>query len=208
MPIATREREIFRRDAKENHSTVTPAEREKLLAVSNKIKCTPILDLTDTHQPYLPEPPTRTSSKRKKNGDIPIIQIDEPTSHSRLGVRKFFKTQLHALLYAIVHTIFSVYIRFRQAYHAVKDRIFAILYYHHRTPGLIQKDVKGLSRLPNHLSVILKLEDGAKGGAGLETLVDEVAEISAWCACVGIPVLSVYEQSGSFNHSLGRGCAC
>jgi len=95
-----------------------------------------------------------------------------------------------------VHTIFSVYIRIRQAYHAVKDRILAILYYHHRTPELIQKDVKGLSRLPQHLSVVLKLEDGGRGGAGLEALVDEMAEISAWCACVGIPILSVYEQTG------------
>jgi dehydrodolichyl diphosphate syntase complex subunit NUS1 len=93
-----------------------------------------------------------------------------------------------------VHTIFSVYIRFRQGYHAVKDRILAILYYHHRTPELIQKDVKGLTRLPEHLSVILKLEDGGRGG--LEALVDEVAEISAWCACVGIPMLSVYEKTG------------
>ena len=89
------------------------------------------------------------------------------------------------------------------AYHAVKDRIFAILYYHHRTPELIQKDVKGLSRLPKHLSVILKLEDGGRGGAGLEALVDEVAEISAWCACVGILKLSVYEQTGQY----GRFCA-
>ena len=95
-----------------------------------------------------------------------------------------------------MHTIFSVYIRLRQAYHAVKDRILAILYYHHRTPELIQKDVKGLSRLPKHLSVILKLEDGGRGGAGLEALVDEVAEISAWCACVGIPMLSIYEKTG------------
>lgn len=111
-------------------------------------------------------------------------------------MRKFLKTQLHALVYAIVHTIFSVYIRFRQAYHAVKDRILAILYYHHRTPELIQKDVKGLSRLPKHISVILKLEDGGRGGAGLEALVDEVAEISAWCACIGIPMLSIYEKTG------------
>lgn len=103
------------------------------------------------------------------------------------------------LLYAIVHTIFSVCIRFRQAYHAVKDKILAILYYHHRTPEFIQKDVKGLSRLPKHLSVILRLEDGARGGAGLETLKDEVAEISAWCACVGIPILSIYEKTGQYS---------
>jgi dehydrodolichyl diphosphate syntase complex subunit NUS1 len=76
------------------------------------------------------------------------------------------------------------------------DRVFAILYYHHRTPELIKKDVKGLQRLPEHLSVILKLEEGAKGGAGLEILVDEVAEIAAWCACAGIPTLSIYEKTG------------
>jgi hypothetical protein len=76
------------------------------------------------------------------------------------------------------------------AFHAVKDRILAILYYHHRTPELIQKDVKGLNRLPKHLSVILRLEDGGRGGAALE---------AAWCACVGIPMLSIYEQTGGYK---------
>jgi dehydrodolichyl diphosphate syntase complex subunit NUS1 len=122
--------------------------------------------------------------------------VDKPKTRSRLGVRKFLKNQLYAVVFAIIHTIFSVYIRLRHAYHAVKDRILAILYYHHRTPELIQKDVKGLSRLPEHLSVVLKLEDGGRGGAGLEALVDELAEIAAWCACVGIPMLSVYEKTG------------
>ena len=83
----------------------------------------------------------------------------------------------------------------------MKDRILAILYYHHRTPELIQKDVRGLSRLPEHLSVMLKLEDGGRGGAALEALVDELAEIAAWCACVGIPTLSVYEKTGKVNMS-------
>lgn len=131
--------------------------------------------------------------------------MEKPKSHSRLGVRNFLRNQLHALLYAIVHTIFSVYIRLRQAYHNVKDRILAILYYHHRTPELIQKDVKGLSRLPEHLSFVLKLEDGGKGGAGLEALVDEVAEITAWCACVGIPTISIYEQTGKLEQ---QNCHC
>ena len=34
MPRASRETEIYRRDAKKNHSLLTPAEREKLIAVS------------------------------------------------------------------------------------------------------------------------------------------------------------------------------
>lgn len=47
--------------------------------------------------------------------------------------------------------------------------------------------------------MILKLEDARKGGAGLETLVDEVAELAAWCACAGIPMLSIYEKTGEFE---------
>ena len=125
----------------------------------------------------------------------PTIRVEKPKSHSRLGVRKFLRNLLHLLVYTLVHAFFSVYIRLRQAYHAVKDRIIAILFYHHRTPELIQKDVKILQRLPKHLSVILKLENRGKGAA-LEALVDEAAEIAAWCACAGIPVLSIYEQTG------------
>ncbi|KAG9231611.1 nuclear undecaprenyl pyrophosphate synthase-like protein [Amylocarpus encephaloides] len=143
--------------------------------------------LTPAEREKLLEKPT------KLNG---VVVEASSKNHSRLGVRKFLKSQLHALLYAVLHTVFSIYIRIRQTYHGVKDRIFAILYYHHRTPELIQKDVKGLDRLPEHLSVILKLEDGGKGGAGLEAIVDEVAEISAWCSCVGIQTLSVYEKTG------------
>ncbi|KAL2074039.1 hypothetical protein VTL71DRAFT_7817 [Oculimacula yallundae] len=178
MPRATKETQIYRKDAKLNHNLLTKEQREKLI------------------QPYLPSPPSQSPTRRAGNASIPAIRIDSPKTHSRLGVRKFLRNQQYALLYAIVHTIFSIYIRLRQAYHAVKDRILAILYYHHRTPELIQKDVKGLSRLPTHLSVILKLEDAGRGGAGLEALVDEVAEISAWCACVGIPMLSIYEKTG------------
>ena len=95
-----------------------------------------------------------------------------------------------------MHTVFSVYVRIRQIYHALLDRVFAILYYHHRAPELIRQDVKNLSRVPEHLSIILELKRHERGTAGLEVLMDEVAEIAAWCACVGIPMLSVYEKTG------------
>jgi dehydrodolichyl diphosphate syntase complex subunit NUS1 len=148
---------------------LTTSEREKLV------------------KPYLPAVSSQSPSRST-----------QPLKPKSTPVRTFLKTQLHILTFVIIHAIFSVYVRIRQTYHAVIDRVFAILYYHHRTPELIQKDVKGLSRLPEHLSVILKLEDEAKGGAGLEGLVDEVAEIAAWCACAGISTLSVYERTGAF----------
>ena len=44
--------------------------------------------------------------------------------------------------------------------------------------------------------MLLELKGEERGTAGLETLMDEVAEIAAWCSCVGIPMLSVYEKTG------------
>ena len=75
------------------------------------------------------------------------------------------------------------------------------MFYHHRAPELIKQDVRGLSRLPEHLSIILELKGEERGTAGLEALMDDLAEISTWCACVGIPMLSVYERTGEDEFS-------
>ncbi len=132
-------------------------------------------------KPYLPPSPISPTS---------------PRGRKSRSLRMFLRAQLHILVFTIIHTLFSLYIRIRQTYHVLIDRIFAILYYHHRAPELIKQDVRGLSRLPRHLSVILELKGEESGAAGLEGLLDEVAEISAWCACAGIPMLSVYERTG------------
>ncbi|KAI9743516.1 MAG: hypothetical protein M1818_002829 [Claussenomyces sp. TS43310] len=175
MPAPLKDVEVYRLDARHNHELLTPAEREKLI------------------KPHLPAPPQR---RKRQVASASPSESNSLEARSRLGVRIFLRNQFYALTFAIIHAVFSVYIRLRKFYHAIVDRIFAILYYHHRTPELIKKDVKALKRLPEHLSVILTLEDRTKGGAGLEALVDEVAEISAWCACAGIPVLSIYEETG------------
>lgn len=86
--------------------------------------------------------------------------------------------------------------RVRQAYHAVVDRVLAILYYHHRTPELIRKDVRGLERLPEHLGAVLTLR---REEDGLEILMDEVAELVAWSSCAGIGAVSVYERTGEYS---------
>ncbi|MCJ1474285.1 hypothetical protein MMC13_002943 [Lambiella insularis] len=137
----------------------------------------------DLARPYLPVTPRASSSEL----------------HKTRPIRELLRTLLHILLYNTIHTVFSVYVRLRQTYHAILGRALAILYYHHRTPELVRKDVHGLSRLPGHLSVILELQEG-NDGAGLELLLDEVAELSAWCACVGIPMLSIYEKSGALKN--------
>ncbi|KAK3362101.1 putative undecaprenyl pyrophosphate protein [Lasiosphaeria ovina] len=168
-PVNRRDLEAYRRDEKYGHKLLTPEERLRLL------------------KPYLPSPPPSRTSQR--------VQKQLPDQHT-LGLRRFFRRQLHLLVFTSIHAVFSLYIHIRQAYHAVANRIYSVYYYHHRTPELIQGDVKGLRRLPKHLSVILTLEDNGKGGAGLERLVNEAADIAAWCASAGIPQLSIYEKTG------------
>ncbi|EAS36970.1 ditrans,polycis-polyprenyl diphosphate synthase [Coccidioides immitis RS] len=131
-------------------------------------------------KPYLPEP--RISSARSRSRKARPKPI-----------RTFLKNKLYFLIYFLIHIFFSIYIRLRQSYHAVVDRVLAICYYHHRTPELIRKDVRDLGRLPEHLSIVLTMR---KDDEGLEVLMDEVAELVAWSSCVGIPTLSVYEKTG------------
>lgn len=111
-------------------------------------------------------------------------------------VRSFIRSQIHLLLYNLIHLVVSVVIRFKQFYNALLDRLLAITYYHHRTPELIRKDVRNLKRVPQHLSIILHLK-GDDGG--LEGLMDEVAELAAWATCVGVPLLSIYEKTGTLG---------
>lgn len=178
--VSQADREILRAEIRSRGDKLNAADREKLL------------------KPYLPDPAdlapanstSSTSPRRSRAGTSSSQRRQKPR---RKPIRTFLKSQLYRLTYAITHIFFGIVVRLLQAYHAVVDRIFAIVYHHHRTPELIRKDVRGLKRLPEHLSVILTLH---KEEDALAVLMDEVAELAAWSACAGIPQLSVYEKSG------------
>ncbi|KIW19707.1 hypothetical protein PV08_00281 [Exophiala spinifera] len=165
--------ELYRKDVASGGRLLSAAEREKLL------------------QPYLP--PVPAPSSRMDSITSTTAPRHASRGHKR-RIRPFLKTKIHTLLFFLIQLFFGMYIRLRQIYHATLDRGLAIRHYHHRTPEYIQRDVKNLDRLPRHLSVILKYKSEEDGG--LEALVDEVAELSAWSASAGIPLLSIYEKSG------------
>lgn len=173
--VGLRHTTAFHFDVDANGNPLSAQERERLL------------------RPYLPDSlpnqspvrrPAKTSAKHR----------------SSQSLRQFVDLSLHVLLYNLIQFLFSVYVRFRIAYNGVRDRIYSILYYHHRAPEYIQKDVQRLSKLPQHLSIILSLDESDV--AGLESLINDVCEVAAWSACAGIPMLSIYEQSGILKSSL------
>jgi len=174
-----REKVAFHRNTTATGKPLDPQEREKMM--KRFLPATP-----DMNSPV----PSRQSSKAPPTKRSPTA----PRSQRGKPIRNLLLTQVHILIYTLIHFFFGLYIRIRIAYHAVSERILAILYYHHRTPELIRKDVRHLSKLPQHLSVILTLPN--QDPNQLEKLVNDVAEISAWCASAGIPALSIYEKTG------------
>ncbi|KIH88484.1 di-cis-decaprenylcistransferase [Sporothrix brasiliensis 5110] len=193
MSFSSRDTLLYRKDARSGHKLLTPEERLEIV------------------KPYLPSPPKSNAARTETekagshsdsghaghSGHSSANKFHlRDTTRERFSVRSFVAHQLYVLVYTIVHAIFSVYRRFRVGYHGVRDRIYSVLKYHHRTPEIIARDVRDLRRLPKHLSVVLQLEDNGHGLAELERLVNEVSDIAAWCASAGIPMLSVYERTG------------
>lgn len=140
---------------------------------------------------YTAPPPRNRFGENLPKGILPRLP---PVNPPPRPIRDFISTRLHKLVLATLYLVYSVYLKLRWTYHTALNRGFSILYYHHRTPQLIQQDVMAVKtngKLPKHLSVIVEYEKG-----GLDTLIDEVAEITCWCASAGIKHLSVYEQTG------------
>ncbi|KXL46653.1 hypothetical protein M433DRAFT_65384 [Acidomyces richmondensis BFW] len=181
--VGTRQKRAFHTDRDEWGRQLLPEERERLV------------------KPYLPPVPIeeREEQQSLRNGVTPL---PKKRFQHKPRVRPALRHLLHYSLFTLIHILFSIYIRVRQVYHAVVDQILAVYFYHHRTPELIKRDVKGLSKVPNHLSVILELQPAGGKKDRLEGLVNEACEIAAWCACIGVPMLSIYERTGILKSSL------
>jgi dehydrodolichyl diphosphate syntase complex subunit NUS1 len=112
-------------------------------------------------------------------------------------IRSTIRHGVHVFLYAAIQFFFGIYLHIRMAARAIKYRIYAIGFYHHRTPELIKQDVKPLGKLPKHLSVMLKVNRDEDKRTNLQRLINEVGEVTAWCISAGIPTLSIYERTGA-----------
>ncbi|KAG6055324.1 hypothetical protein E4U32_006376 [Claviceps aff. humidiphila group G2b] len=177
MSLSSKDRAAYRADDMSGHKFLSPGERERIMRAN------------------LPSP-----------SEIPTVAASKSQSprRSRLGLRRFLKNQLFALVFGILHGLFSLYIRIRQAFHIVSYQISSIMYYHHGTPEYIRRDVMGLGRRPGHLSAILKAEENQRPKADLDRLIEETAELAAWCASAEIPMLSVYEKTGILKKHMPR----
>ena len=143
-------------------------------------------------KPTLP-PPSRTSRQQPDQKSTTATKAPRKPFHKR-RLRPLLRSYLHFLLYTLIQLIYGILLRFSHSYAAVTSLLVGITHYHHRTPEYIHRDVASLSRVPEHLSVILKYQEEQDGA--LEKLMDDVAELAAWSVSAGIGLLSVYEKTG------------
>ncbi|KAF2158008.1 Undecaprenyl diphosphate synthase [Myriangium duriaei CBS 260.36] len=174
--VGLRQAALLRDDVDEHGNRLSAEQREALL------------------KPFLPETKEEIQAGRRVDRNTKSKPRQKP-------VRSFIKTTLHVLIFNLMQTVFAIFYKIRKAYRKIISVILGVMYHHHRTPELIQKDVRGFSKLPQHLSVSLSLE-GRMDEAALETLINNVCECVAWTACTGIPMLSIYERTGVLKSSL------
>jgi dehydrodolichyl diphosphate syntase complex subunit NUS1 len=189
MGLTEKESVAFHRDKTVTGKQLAPQDRERMLKRILPSPRTQDMSVPQGFKPQQQQKVTRKSSSTTSRQAA-------VRHHRSTPIRNLIRAQFHILIYTLIQFFFGLYIRTRIAYHAVSERILAVLYYHHRTPELIRKDVRHLSKVPQHLSVILTLSPEDVNTSGLEKLVNDVAEISAWCASAGVPALSIYERTG------------
>ncbi|UKZ73125.1 hypothetical protein TrVFT333_000766 [Trichoderma virens FT-333] len=178
MPMSVKDTKAYRADEQQGHHLLTEAQRQAIFKAS------------------LPSPNDGQAAVNNKAG--------QSQRRSRLGVRRFLKNQIFVFVFAVMHGIFSLYIKSRQTWHGVAYQISSILYYHHATPQYIRRDIMGLSKKPKHLSAILKTEGKHRAKNDIDRLIEETAELATWCACAEIPMLSIYEKSGVLKKHMPR----
>ena len=60
---------------------------------------------------------------------------------------------------------------------------------------MIPRDVAKLPKVPRHIAVILD-ERKATRGYDADEMVKRATEFATWCACAGIPIITIYERNG------------
>lgn len=111
----------------------------------------------------------------------------------------------HTVLLGIFFCI-SIYKNIEYIYRRVFLKFLTLAYYPSKTPQLIRDDVNKLAKLPKRVSCILDLKDDDDENGGVDGLISDISELTAWSILAGVPVLSIYEYSGIVQHHLPELC--
>ncbi|CAN6675017.1 dehydrodolichyl diphosphate synthase complex subunit Nus1p [Trichomonascus vanleenenianus] len=120
----------------------------------------------------------------------PKSSSPDPESHGSviLGV----VLQVFYFVSSLIHW-FTAY------YHNLRIKLMMLTYHHNKTPLLIRNDVRKLSKIPQHVAVIVDLDDYSAYSDPLSALMSDAGEIAAWSIGSGIATLSIYERTAELK---------
>jgi dehydrodolichyl diphosphate syntase complex subunit NUS1 len=208
--LSQRQQHALTHDTHSNGRPLTAHEREQLLEkFLPETPASPSPRSSNNPTPVRSRSPIRARSPARLRKITTMVRPQQRRPRvarvdRRKPIRSTFWHSVYVAVYWITHFFFSIYIRLRKVVRSVVHRSRAIFYHHNRSPELIRKDITNLAKMPQHLSVILELPKDDDKRSGLHRLLSDVGDLTAWCASVGIPLLSVYEKTGKLQLNLCR----
>lgn len=155
----------------------------------------PIINGGEVSSSSLAVPRRNNSTRRREIRSFSSAQklpVLEPSSSP-------IRRRLDFLLLWLLQTLILYYLSFAKFKHRVVDFLCGIWYDWHAWPWcgkfMIKRDVANLSKIPRHVAVILD-EKKMKREYDADETVRRAVEIATWCACAGIPIVTVYEPTG------------
>lgn len=121
--------------------------------------------------------------------------IDGQKAPSRPHLRRAWRVLFFSLL-QLIFAAFFVGRNIRAFSNCVRYRVEGAGRHHHRSPQLIRNDVRKLSKIPAHLGAILNLQGDHIEDGGVDGLLNDCGELTAWSISAGVKELTIYERTG------------
>lgn len=130
---------------------------------------------------------------------IVIPGLSEPTQKQAIRSRNRANSYVFFVLLEALYFLFGIYRFFGYLYHRVQLRWLTVTYHQNRTPELIQQDVSNFKKIPSGIGAILHLKGRNEEGGGIDGLLEQASDLSAWCIGSSIDSLILYERFGAFK---------
>lgn len=103
---------------------------------------------------------------------------------------------INFLILSCIFLLISVQKQVLYYYHFLKIKSYNLIYYPNKSPEVVREDVNKLSKIPKILSVILDLKHNNDENGGIDGLIGNISELTAWSISSGIQSLVIYEYNG------------
>ncbi|EGV62913.1 hypothetical protein CANTEDRAFT_115880 [Yamadazyma tenuis ATCC 10573] len=127
-----------------------------------------------------------------------VDELRRKSTGSTSTINLFITYFNHAIL-LIIFFIISIYKNYLYVRRRIHLKFLNLTYFPNKSPHIIRDDVNKLSRIPKRVSCIVNFKDEEEENGGIDGLINDISELTAWSVSAGIQELSIYEYNGVIN---------